>query len=629
MAETAYERLVATLEAHGSIIRSRGHGRVSAQCPSHDDRAPSLSITAIDGQALVFCHAGCGTADILDKLGWSMADLYDDHKGATYRYDSGRVVHRWYDSGGRKRFRQSGTDAKVELYRLDRLRGAGEGAVFLVEGEKDVHAIEAAGGIATTAPMGAQNINKCDLTPLYGRDVVAIADNDLPGLTWAQQIRDLLHGRASSLRFGHAKEGKDAADHVAAGHSLRDWLPLELAQPETQPDRELADLMREIYQQRLRREARRRLDAEERPPAALPEILTLRERLARPRTPVAYRIDGWQPAGSRVMLAAQFKAGKTTLVGNLIRALVDGDAFLDRHATTPIEGNLTVLDFEMSSHQLDSWLEDQRIRNDDRVVVLPMRGNAGAFDILDASRRARWSALLRSRSVSYLIVDCLRPILDALGLDEHRDAGRFLVALDALLKEAEIDEATVVHHMGHQAERSRGDSRIRDWPDVEWRLVRQDDEPASPRYISAYGRDVDQAEAAVEFDAQTRHLALVGGSRKEAASRAALAIICGLFDLNPEPMSGNQIEQRTIQHGCTQKGIREALRLGVQDGVLVVMPGKRNAKMYGPAKSSSSVRQTSSSPRQRSEFEFVSSFIDDELNSNTREAPSSSGDEVP
>jgi hypothetical protein len=51
----------------------------------------------------------------------------------------------------------------------------------------------------------------------------------------------------------------------------------------------------------------------------------LRERLARPRPTLKWRIEGWQPVGSRVMLAAQYKAGKTTVAANLDRALVDGD----------------------------------------------------------------------------------------------------------------------------------------------------------------------------------------------------------------------------------------------------------------------------------------------------------------
>jgi hypothetical protein len=115
-----------------------------------------------------------------------------------------------------------------------------------------------------------------------------------------------------------------------------------------------------------------------------------------------------------------------------------------------------------------------------------------------------------------LILDCLRPILDATELKEGNEAGVFLVAFDALLKEAGIAEAGIAHHMGHVGERSRGDSRLRDWPDAEWRLVRHDpDDPASPRYFSAYGRDVDQPEQLVSHDAATEHLTITGGSRKD------------------------------------------------------------------------------------------------------------------
>jgi hypothetical protein len=338
-------------------------------------------------------------------------------------------------------------------------------------------------------------------------------------------------------------------------------------------------LTQERNRQWVRREAGRQLDAAERPPVAVPEILTLAQRLARPREPVPWRIEGWQPAGSRGVLAAQFKAGKTTVVGNLVRVLVDGGEFLGRGRVHPVVGTVAVLDFEMGEFQIDGWLDDQGIAAAERVVVVPLRGRAGAFDILSEPGRARWVKLLRERGVAYLVLDCLRPVLDALGLDEHHDAGRFLVAFDRLLSEAGIGEALVVHHMGHSGERSRGDSRIRDWPDVEWRLVRQDpDDPASPRYISAFGRDVDQPEAELAYEASSRHLWVVGGSRAGAADRAALASIMGV--LRGEPgQSGNQIEA-ALDGMCTRNAVRRALAAGVEAGALARTRGVRNAWLY-------------------------------------------------
>jgi hypothetical protein len=106
-----------------------------------------------------------------------------------------------------------------------------------------------------------------------------------------------------------------------------------------------------------------------------------------------------------------------------------------------------------------------------------------------------------------LILDCLRPILDATGLKEGNEAGVFLVAFDALLKQAGIAEAGIAHHMGHVGERFRGDSRLGDWPDAEWRLVRHDpDDPASPLLLRVWpGRRPARAAGQPRCDDRTSH----------------------------------------------------------------------------------------------------------------------------
>jgi hypothetical protein len=338
-----------------------------------------------------------------------------------------------------------------------------------------------------------------------------------------------------------------------------------------------------LESERARREARRLLAAEERAEVPTPEILTLRDRLARPRPIARFRIEGWQPRDSRVILTAQFKAGKTTAIGGLLRSLVDGDDWLGRDRVDRVDGTVALVDTEMSPSHLDDWLAAQRIQHDNRVLVIPMRGQSSALDLVDPQTRGEWARRLRAADVQYLVLDCLRPVLDALGLDEHGEAGRFLVAFDALLAEAGIPEACLVHHMGHNGERSRGDSRLRDWPDVEWRLVRQDDDPSSARYITAFGRDVDQPESQLTYDPQTRRLAIVGGSRRDTKTEAALDAVLDVLAGTRAAMSVRAIQGALADSDHPRDTVRAAIRHGVSTGTITTESGARGAILHRPA----------------------------------------------
>jgi AAA domain len=258
-----------------------------------------------------------------------------------------------------------------------------------------------------------------------------------------------------------------------------------------------------------------------------PEFVLLDEFLAVEDEPTRYRVDPLWPVGGRIVAAAQYKAGKTTLRDNIVRALVDKEDFLGAFPVAPPDGRVAIIDDELDEAMLRRWLREQGIVNAGRVAVLPLRGKVGSFDLRDRAVRARWATKLRAVEAGVVLFDCLRPVLDALGLSEDKEAGRFLVHFDALLDEAGLSEGLVVHHMGHNGERSRGDSRILDWPDATWTLVRErgeDGETAADarRYFAAYGRDVDVPEGLLTFDRERRRLTLSGGTRRETAADGVL-----------------------------------------------------------------------------------------------------------
>ena len=334
---------------------------------------------------------------------------------------------------------------------------------------------------------------------------------------------------------------------------------------------------KELERLRIRHRAEQALRDELSPPAPIPEPVKLSTLVLNPPGDIEWRVEGWMPVGTRGISGAQYKAGKTTLNGNLMRALVDGEPFLGVAPVKPVD-KVSLIDLEMTPASLVRWLDDIGIVNSERIDIYPLRGRVSAFAITNPAIRETWCRLLTGTNV--LMLDPLRALMDALGLDENRETGLFLTAYDSLLADAGIGESVLSHHWGHTGERSRGDSRLLDWPDWTWGMARQDNDPASPRYISAYGRDVEQPESLLSYDAQTRRLTLVGGNRRDAAARAALDDVLGVLADTKEPLSQTAVENALMGEGHGRAAVRAALRLGVKDNRIQVTEGPRRALLH-------------------------------------------------
>jgi len=417
-----------------------------------------------------------------------------------------------------------------------------------------------------------------DLERAGGLGYLSTLMDGLPRTLNVAEYARIVKEKSSLRRL--ARLGEDLRDAAIADEDTADLLVTIAATDTGNGGPPEESILAEVKRQRVRREARRRLDAEERVGDTIPDPVTLRELIAEPDVEEDWRIARVQPGGTRVLLAAQTGAGKTEIVNNLMRTVLDGDDFLERYGATRISGAVALLDFEMGRRQLRDWLRAQRIHHDDRLIVFPMRGRASAFDIMDESVRELWAERLRDLGVEYAVLDCLRPCLDSLGLDENHDAGVFLVAFDRLLVDAGIPDAVVVHHFGHVHERSRGDSRIRDWCDVEWTLVRQGSESDAPRFFRAFGRDVDEPEQQLVFDSSTRRLRIAGGSRKDAATGDALAAVISVLEEATEPLSGNAITSTLADSDHSRSAIRTALKLGIYSGDIATEEGPRRAVLH-------------------------------------------------
>jgi hypothetical protein len=146
------------------------------------------------------------------------------------RFPGKRFLQRRPDSSDPSGYVWNLRGVRRVLYRLPDVMRAVEvdgATVYVVEGEKDVHAIERAGGIATCNPGGAGKWRDEYAETLRQGNVVVVADRDEPGAAHAAQVVESLEGIADTVRIVGPREGKDAAEHLAAGHGLEDFVPLD------------------------------------------------------------------------------------------------------------------------------------------------------------------------------------------------------------------------------------------------------------------------------------------------------------------------------------------------------------------------------------------------------------------
>ena len=309
-------------------VKKTGPGQWMGRCPAHEDRIPSLSVK--DGEKILLkCFADCEFSDIVQALGLKESDLFPDNgtngKGSKpeiiaayeYRNEDDEPVGRVVRLPG-KNFRQQhrcpeapdgwtwglGGDPKrcecpkvqLPLYRLSRvIEGVALGkTIHVVEGEKDVQAIEKAGGVATCNPGGAGNWRDEYSENLRGARVVVVADNDEKGKEHAQAVAMSLEGIAASVKIVLAREGKDAADHIAAGHGLDDFVPLDQEERKLPAPMGINDLMQ----------------------VAEPEEHWL--------------VEGHVPAGGNVLVAGYPKTFKTFFLLELSVALASQTPFLGK-----------------------------------------------------------------------------------------------------------------------------------------------------------------------------------------------------------------------------------------------------------------------------------------------------------
>lgn len=235
------------------IIIEACHGRRVGsgwmiQCPAHDDRNPSCSISQAGDKLLVHCHAGCRQADVVEALrarglwleaerphgpgrrasGQARRTMGPRKIEATYPYrdETGRVlfeVVRFSPKGFAQRHPNGdggwtwGAGKRIVLYHLREV--IENPIIFIAEGEKDVETLRSWGFVATCNPMGAGKWRD-EFNPFFrGKNVFVIPDRDEPGYAHARYVIAALKPYAATVKWIDLEDSKDISEWFEKGHS--------------------------------------------------------------------------------------------------------------------------------------------------------------------------------------------------------------------------------------------------------------------------------------------------------------------------------------------------------------------------------------------------------------------------
>lgn len=296
-------------------VQHLGQDRLRAQCPAHGGEDLNLSVANGDQGVLLKCHSyDCPSEDIAKALGLRLVDLFDEGGRAVYDYGNGHRVTRTRTRDG-KRVMQANKPPVTQLYRhpMSEPLETPSGHIVLVEGEKCVDAALRLGErCVTTWPGGASNVNQVDLTPLAGKRIVIIADNDAPGhkaaATLIRKLEDLATVESVWHVPGEFGDKRSVDDLWLEGGALTDLVPLTFdqlpeAEPEDEPDRMLS----------------------------LTKLSTVQTRMPR------FLWDGMIPLGALTMLGGRGGTGKSSFMLWLAGLITKGQLRGELHGTpTPV-----------------------------------------------------------------------------------------------------------------------------------------------------------------------------------------------------------------------------------------------------------------------------------------------------
>ncbi|MEW8958901.1 MAG: AAA family ATPase [Moorella sp. (in: firmicutes)] len=432
------------------------------------------SLDEVAGWSELVQLVGEEEAKELEQLVPRVFTYTDEHEEPLYRvlrYDrpSGREFSTEHFPGNSWHLGLGGT--RQVLYRLPKVRSAIEQGetIFVVEGEKCVHALEKLGVPATTNPFGAEHWRDEFSHQLKGANkVVILPDNDAAGRCHAQKVLTSLEKHAIPAKIVELPglgPGEDVFDLISRGEIDKERLLALVRQVAEPPTPEI-----------------RLWSAEELSKAELPQVTWL--------------LPDLLPAQGLTVLAGRPKSGKSWLALDLALSIAAGAEILDQFQARQVPTLYVAL--EDSPARLKSRIEQAGLPTPaEGFITTTFPCMPAALEQLDR--------LIDCYGLGLVIVDTwgrFRPARRGKAVDIYAQDYQELAELKRLLDTHGI-AGLLVHHFNksrdseHWSDRILGSTGVIGSPDTLLALTRT---PEGAALLRAVGRDLSETELALKFE---------------------------------------------------------------------------------------------------------------------------------
>ena len=483
----ATSRLTNALHERGFKIKSAGPDTYRAQCPAHQGQDLNLSVAKGDQGVLVKCWShDCAEADIASAVGLAVTDLFDTDGRAMYDYGGGHRVYRTRTGNGKK-IRQENAPQTTNLWQPDGSTLITESPiVLLAEGEKTADALLRMGApCAATWPGGSSGVGKVDLSPLTGKKVVLIPDNDEPGEKAAATLMWRLQKIASEVSVLRvpvvydAHRLNDAADLLLAGGSLDDLskdAPIAPLDPEFEDAVKDAQFREAVKWEALRRERARRdsVVSTKLTPRPLGEIVTMDWKHD-------WVVPGLLERGDRLVVTGTEGFGKSILLRQIAICAAAGIHPFTKQRIEPIR--VLVIDAENSERQWSRGARYITTFAQNRGSVDPTRSvmvSAGVrVDLTTAADANQIHRLIDEHRPDVLYIGPLYKLVPRAVMTDD-DAAPLIETLDGFRERGLclLMEAHAGHSRGSGGDRDmrpRGSAALLGWPEFGFGLTKHED----------------------------------------------------------------------------------------------------------------------------------------------------------